>query len=108
MAKKLIASDLVTSKAETRAGFIAMALEKNVLAKPLVEEAKALKALASNASKPSELLDIPDIRAALITASGLSEKSLKHLTQDDKTAAITGLIENFLDPAGADFVDELV
>ena len=50
MAKKIIANsliktadDLVTSREKTRAGFIAMALEKNYIAVPYVEEAKALK-----------------------------------------------------------------
>ena len=49
MAKKIIANsliksadDLVTSRQETRAGFIAMALEKNYIAVPYIEEAKAL------------------------------------------------------------------
>jgi type II restriction enzyme len=53
MAKAVIQSpdDLVTPGEETRAGFIALALEKNYLAVPYVEEARALKALASKANK---------------------------------------------------------
>ncbi len=41
MSKSLItkAADLVTSREETRAGFISMALEKNYIAVPYVEEA---------------------------------------------------------------------
>ncbi|MCU0346684.1 MAG: type II restriction endonuclease, partial [Saprospiraceae bacterium] len=115
MAKKIIsnpyvksAADLVTSREETRAGFIAMALEKNFIAVPYIEEAKALKALASQLKKPSELLKLSDIRMGLLTASGLSDKSLNYLTDDDKTLAIKGLIEKFLEPAGESFVDELV
>jgi len=108
--KTLISSleDLLTSKEETRAGFIAMALEKNLLATKYVNEAKALKALASSVSKAKELLSLTDIRKALLSASGLSDKSLKHLTDADKTTAITGLVETFLEPAGAHFADELV
>ena len=34
------ANDLVTSKEQTRAGFITLALEKNYLAVPYIEEAK--------------------------------------------------------------------
>jgi len=45
------ADDLVTSREQTRAGFIAMALEKNYLAVPYVEEAKALKLLAQKVKK---------------------------------------------------------
>ncbi|MBI3789192.1 MAG: restriction endonuclease [Ignavibacteriales bacterium] len=100
--------DLVTSKEKTRTGFIALALEKNYLAVPYVEEAKALKSLANRISKPRDLLKVGDLRVGLLTASGLSEKALNHLTEEDRTSAIEGLIEKFLEPAGDDFIDELV
>jgi len=100
--------DLVTPREQTRAGFISMALEKNYIAVPYIEEAKALKSLASKAKKPIDLLNVQDLRVGLQTASGLSEKSIKFLTQDDITVAIKGLIKEFLDPAGEHFVDELV
>lgn len=102
------ASDLVTTRAEVRAGFVAMALEKNRRSVPFVEEARALKVLAATARKPTELLEVKGIRPALLTASGLSDKALNHLEDEDKDEAIRGLIEQFLDPAGDDFVDELV
>ncbi|MCJ7792132.1 MAG: adenylosuccinate synthetase [Dehalococcoidia bacterium] len=52
----LTSSDsLVTPYEETRAGFIALALEKNRKATPFVEEAKALKVVASRAKKPQDL-----------------------------------------------------
>lgn len=102
------ADDLVTSKQETRAGFIAMALEKNYMAVPYIEEAKALKALASQVVTPKDLLKVQDLRVGLLTASGLSDKSLNHLTEADKTLAIEGLIEKFLEPAGKSFIDELI
>ena len=99
---------LVTPYEETRAGFIALALEKNRKASPFVEEAKALKVLASKATKPKDLLKITEIRASILTAAGISDKAANHLSDDDKTEAIKELIENFLEPAGKDFVDELV
>ncbi len=102
------ADDLVTSREKTRAGFISLALEKNYLAIPYVEEAKALKALASRVSKPKDLLQVQNLRVGLLTASGLSEKSLNYLTEEDKTHAIKEMIEKFLEPAGKDFVDELI
>lgn len=115
MAKKLKtkglikkADDLVTSREKTRAGFIAMALEKNYIAVPYIEEAKALKSLATKIKKPKDLLQVSDLRVGLLTASGLSDKSLNYLTESDKTLAIKGLIEEFLEPAGANFIDELV
>lgn len=102
------ATDLITTRAEVRAGFIAMALEKNRRAVPFVEEARALKAAALQAERPSDLLAISSIKPALLTASGLSDKALNHLQEEDKKEAIRGLIEEFLEPAGDDFVDELV
>jgi hypothetical protein len=101
MAKKISANsliktadDLVTSREQTRAGFIAMALEKNYIAVPYIEEAKALKALAKKVKRPVDLLEEKDLRVGLLTASGLSDKSLNYLTEEDKNFAIKGLVEN--------------
>ncbi|MCL5256347.1 MAG: type II restriction endonuclease [Chloroflexi bacterium] len=101
-------TDLVTPYEATRAGFVALALEKNRRATPTVEEARALKAAASLAPAPASLASMSHIRAALITAAGISEKAARYLTEDDKTEAIRGLVENFLEPAGRAFVEELV
>ncbi len=102
------AADLVTPREKTRSGFISLALEKNYLAVPYIEEAKALKALANQTKKPQDLLHAQGLRVGLLTASGLSDKSLNHLTEEDKTIAIKGLIEKFLEPAGDSFIDELI
>ncbi len=102
------AADLVTSREQTRAGFIEAAFAKNRKAQPYIEQAKTLKSLASQAASPLELLDISEIRNSLLTASGLSDKSFKYFTKDDKTEAIKKMISEFLDPAGENFVDELV
>ena len=102
------ADDLITSRERTRAGFISLALEKNYLAVPYIEEAKALKSLASRVSSPNDLLKVKDLRVGLLTASGLSEKSLNYLTKEDETLAIKGMIEEFLEPAGDNFIDELI
>lgn len=100
--------DLVTTRDQTRAGFISMALEKNYMAVPYIAEARALKILAEKVSKPKDLLKVTDLRVGLLTASGLSEKSLNYLEEKDKDLAILGLIEKFLEPAGAHFSEELV
>ena len=100
--------DLVTSREQTRAGFIAFALEKNRRSTPIIESAKSLKILASKAKKAKELLKIIEIRSALLTAAGLSDKALNYFTEEDKDKAILGLVENFLEPAGKYFVDEVV
>jgi hypothetical protein len=100
--------DLVTSKEETRAGFIAMALEKNAASIPHIAKAKVLRAQASQAQTARDLINIEGIRAGLITASGLSEKAAGHLSQADLNQALLDLIEKILEPTGAEFVDELV
>jgi len=102
------AADLVTSREQTRAGFIEAALAKNHKARPYIEQAKTLKSLAQQASTPAELLDICEIRHSLLTASGLSDKAFKYFTEEDKTKAIEKMIAEFLAPAGENFVDELV
>ena len=101
-------TDLITPYEEVRAGFISLALEKNKEATPFVEEAKALKVIASKAKKPKELIEIKEIQKSLLTACGISEKAKNYLEEKDKTKAIIGLIENFLEPAGRYFIDELV
>ncbi|MCX9012277.1 MAG: hypothetical protein OIN66_14295 [Candidatus Methanoperedens sp.] len=99
---------LVTTYEETRAGFVALALERNRRATPFIEEARALKAAATQAATPASLVDIPGIQAALLTASGVSDKAAGHMEQQDKEEAIQGLIKQFLEPAGPNFVEELV
>jgi Restriction endonuclease BsobI len=102
------AADLATSYQAYRAGFVSLALERNRRATPFVDEARKLKAAAAKAKTPADLLKITDIRHALLTAAGISDKAAGHLEETDKTEAIAGLIGTFLDPAGADFVEELV
>jgi hypothetical protein len=100
--------DLVTTYEATRAGFVALALEKNRRATPYIAEARALQEATFKAESPGDLLKIKGIELGLLTAAGLSDKSLAHLMPEDKVVAINGLIKNFLEPAGAKFVEELV
>lgn len=100
--------DLVTRYEAVRAGFVALALERNRRATPFVEQARALKADASKVASPADLLTIESIQVALLAAAGISDKAAKHLQPDDKAAAIQGLIKNFLAPADVKFVEELV
>lgn len=102
------AADLVTTYEATRAGFVALALEKNRRATPYVAEARALQQAISAVKKPGDLAAVKGIEVGLLTAAGLSEKALTHLTADNKREAIAGLIKNFLEPAGAKFGEELV
>src|ERR1700722_11944601 len=100
--------DLETPFKAVGTGFVALALERNRKATQLVAMARALKFAALNASKPINLLKIKEIQRALLTASGVSDEATSHLLDSDKVDAIKGFIENFLEPAGANFVEELV
>ncbi len=101
-------TDLVTTYESTRAGFVALALEKNRRAAPYVAEARALQQAALAAKTPADLPNVKGIESGLLTAAGLSSKALTHLLPGDKSEAISGLIKNFLEPAGTKFVEELV
>ncbi len=101
-------ADLITPYAAIRAGFVQMALEKSRKATPLIADARTLKLRASEAATAGQLLSMPEIRSAMLTASGLSDKAVGHLQEDDKQTAILSLVRNFLEPAGDHFVEELV
>lgn len=100
--------DLETTYEAVRAGFVALALEKNRRATPFIAQARALKVAATSAKIPTDLLKIEEIQPALVTAAGVSDKAANHLQALEKREAILGLIKNFLEPAGANFVEELV
>ena len=100
--------DLETTYEATRAGFVALAMEKNRRASPHIVEARALQEAASQAHAPKDLLNIKNIQAGLLTAAGISDKALAHLKAEDKIEAINELIKKFLEPSGAKFVEELV
>ncbi len=102
------AGDLVTSYEETRAGFLAIALEKGRRAAPYVEEARALAAHIAAVSKAEDIAGRQELRAALVAAAGLSDKAAGHLGEEGCAIAIREFTEKFLIPAGAKFREELV
>jgi hypothetical protein len=85
-----------------------MALEKGEEASPFVEEGKALQATAKRAARPQDLLNMPELRQALLTAAGVSDKAASHLDEAGHAEAMQNLIDRFLEPAGEDFVQELI
>jgi hypothetical protein len=100
--------DLVTSYDETRAGFIAIALEKNRRATPYIEEARTLQHRIKNVSSPEKILEVQDIRNGLIAASGISDKAASHLGEEGCLEAIKEFTKKFLIPAGNKFQEELI
>jgi Restriction endonuclease BsobI len=101
-------ADLITSYAQTRSGFLSLALEKNRQATPFITQARALKALASTLALPADLLTLTNIQTLLVTAAGISDKAAAHLDAETKEQVVRDFIENFLNTAGDDWVDELV
>lgn len=100
--------DLITTPENTRAGFIALALERNHRASPYVAEGRDLKVNAGQVSKPLQLRNMDRIQAALLTAAGVSDKAARHFLEEDKKVAIENLITEFLEPAGNLFLEELL
>lgn len=100
--------DLITTHEETRAGFLAIALEKNMVGDPYVKQALAFKSMVSHTKGPDDFLTMPSIRPFLLTAAGMSEKSLQHLNNEDHTLVIKELIDKFLKPAGSAYIDETI
>lgn len=100
--------DLVTTQEQIRAGFLAIALEKNRVGDPYVKQALAFKAMVADTKGPEDFLRMPTIRTFMLTAAGLSEKSLQHLDENDHTAVIKELIDKFLKPAGTAYIDETI
>lgn len=102
------ASDLVTPHEQIRAGFVSLALERNRRSTPHIEEARALKAAVSHVSSPAQLLTLDDLRPALITAAGISDKAGSYMSDEDKIDAIKDLVHTFLEPAGVAWTEEVV
>ena len=100
--------NLETPESSFAAGFVALALERNRRAAQFVAMARAFKFAALKAATPIDLLKIAGIQRALLTASGVSDEATSHLLGSVKVDAVKGFIENFLEPAGANFVEELV
>lgn len=100
--------DLITTHEQTRAGFLAIALEKNLIGDPYVKQALAFKSMVSHTKGPDDFLKMPSIRPFMLTAAGLSEKSLQHLNNEDHTLVIKELINKFLKPAGSAYIDETI
>lgn len=102
------ATSLVTQKEKTTLGFIASAMDRNGKASVFVNEARNVRMHARQASCPSDLAGIKAIQKALLAAAGVSDKAKVHLKENGCRQAIEGFIHEYLEPAGDQFVDELV
>ncbi len=103
------AAALITTRAATRAGFIEVVIEKNRRATPHLDDARALRSLVlEKCEKPRELLALDEGEKTLVVAAGVSEKASRHLDAEDKREAVRVSVSEFLEPQGANWIDELV
>jgi hypothetical protein len=100
-------TDLITPPEEIRAGFVALALERNRQAAPFVEQARALKVLAQQVKYPIDLLKIDGIQTALLTAVGFSDKIVDSMAQEIWRHLEKGTLKNAANLTKADQVASL-
>ena len=101
-------SDLITTHAQTRQGFLNFALYKNQLSTPYIDQAKVLMQDIKTITKPEEVVDLVNSRSPIIAAAGISDKATNYLDENDLDDAIQQLIKKHLKPAGPLFREELV
>ena len=100
--------DLETTYQAKRSGFLEIALRKNREALPYIDEAKALKVIANSYKKPSDLAKDKRVFVPLSEAAGISTKASNYLDKADISGIVDEFVKNFLEPAGDNFVDELI
>jgi len=103
------ASDLVTTHESQRNGFLEYALRKSKESIPYIDKAKALKiVLEQNTKKPKDILKLKEEKAECYQASGVSIKAKKYLSEEDLNDILSEFINEFLEPAGSQYIEELI
>lgn len=102
------AVDLETSHTAKRSGFLEIALRKNREALPYIDQARALRAAAQAYTDPRLMATEVRFRPALAEAAGVSKKASAYLVEEDLNSIVEEFVKAVLEPAGDDFVDELV
>lgn len=101
-------NDLVTSHDQTRIGFISAAMQKNTVGDQYIDAVSTFLCQTRDVRTVDELLQLESVRPFLLAASGLSDKSLVYLNEQDRSEAIKELANKFLRPAGTDFIIQAV
>ena len=69
-------SDLVTTQAARRDGFLEIALRRNTESVPYIEQGRALWAkLKADTKSCEDILSLPELRPTLLLAAGFSAKA---------------------------------
>ena len=101
--------DFVTTQDARRDGFLEIALRRNTESIPYINQGKALWAKLNAETKSCEdILNMKEIRGALLLAAGLSVKAQSHLTDDDKVKILEEFVSQILRPCGTKYIDEVV
>lgn len=103
------ASDLVSTHESQRSGFLDYALRKSKESIPYIDKAKTLKViLEQNTKKPKDILKLKEEKLACYQAAGVSVKATKFLREEDLNAILLEFINEFLEPAGSQYIEELI
>ena len=90
--------DLVTTKDATRYGFFLQATEKSKRAEPYIKRAIELFDYITNQQDPKQVFKKDDYKEDLLSAAGLSTKSINHLSDDDKQKLIESVLGTIQEP----------
>lgn len=100
---------LVTTHEAYRAGVLEIALFKNKESLPYLDKAKALYAtLRQNTKTCFDILGRHELHETILEAAGITQKTKKHLTADDKAELLKKFVEEILATSGENYVDEVV
>lgn len=100
---------LVTTHEAYRAGVLEIALFKNKESLPYLDKAKALYATLRQSTKAcSDILSKRELHETILEASGITQKTKKHLTAEDKAELLKKFVEEILAASGEKYVDEIV
>jgi hypothetical protein len=103
------ADDLVTNHASQRSGFLEYALRKSKESIPYIDKANALKiVLEQNTKTPKDILKLKEEKYGCYQAAGVSVKAKNYLSEDDLNYILLEFIKEFLEPAGKNYIDELI
>jgi type II restriction enzyme len=100
--------DLITPAEKTRQGFIEQMLEKGRQVDPFLEQARIFKDELAAIDHLETALDTEKLRSFLLTAAGFSEKSRKHLTQEDLETGLQKTLYPLIYKHQKTWKDELV
>ena len=100
---------LVTTHESYRAALLEIALFKNKESIPYLDKAKALYVtLKKNTTSSEDVLKLVDLREIVLEAAGISQKTKKFLSDQDKSILLKKFLDEVIAKTGKKYVDEIV